>query len=263
MDFRLDFFYLFFQESTVGYKIRFESERPRNVGSITFCTTGIVLQKLRNNPELSDISHIILDEVHERDLFTDILIGVLKYLVEDHNKIKVIVMSASLDVDKFSSYLNYCPVVNVQGRTFPVEHIYLEDFYVNRGPYGLNHRSLSVDDIDHLLSDSDKRKLSMEKVYYKAAYGDYAEDILAFENSDELDLNMIAKHVLSIHNDYDVNSGAILIFLPGWDEICNLGFILGEEYLSIDLERDNPSWLGDNVDIHYLHSQVLYTFSYL
>jgi HrpA-like RNA helicase len=203
---------------------------------------------------LSEISHIILDEVHERDLFTDILIGVLNYLVSGNNNIKLIVMSASLDVDKFSSYLKDCPVVDVKGRTFPVVELYLEDFHVKRGPrpVGLTVQSLSLDEISNL-SD---RMSSMERVY-KHAYGNSADDILDFENRDELDLDVIAKLVLNIHNDYDVDSGAILIFLPGWDEISKLGFFLGEEYLSD--ERDNPNWLGDNVDIHYLHSQVYYS----
>ena len=70
--------YAIFQSVSVGYEIRFESQKPRDIASITFCTTGIVFQKLRTNPELLDVSHIILDEVHERDLHTDVLLGVLK-----------------------------------------------------------------------------------------------------------------------------------------------------------------------------------------
>ena len=52
----------------MGYEIRFESQKARDVASITFCTTGIVFQKLRTNPELLDVSHIILDEVHKIDI---------------------------------------------------------------------------------------------------------------------------------------------------------------------------------------------------
>ena len=67
-----------FQESSVGFEIRFVNNKPRDKGAITFCTTGIIFQMLRSDPALSKVSHIILDEVHERDLFTDILLGVLK-----------------------------------------------------------------------------------------------------------------------------------------------------------------------------------------
>ena len=64
-----------FQESSVGFEIRFVNNKPRDKGAITFCTTGIIFQMLRSDPALSKVSHIILDEVHERDLFTDILLG--------------------------------------------------------------------------------------------------------------------------------------------------------------------------------------------
>ena len=111
----------------MGYEIRFESEKPRDVGSITFCTTGIVFQKLKTNPLLSDVSHIILDEVHERDLYADVLLGVLKTIISKSKALKVVVMSASLDIKMFQKYLD-CPVVEVPGRTFEVKRLYLEDF---------------------------------------------------------------------------------------------------------------------------------------
>ena len=123
-------FCIFFQ-NTVGYEIRFDSKKPKNVGSITFCTTGMVLQKLQTNPELLNVSHIILDEVHERDLHTDVLLGILKNILKTRSKtnpLKVIAMSASLDIGMFQKYLNDCPVIEVSGRTFPVMEFYLEDF---------------------------------------------------------------------------------------------------------------------------------------
>ena len=92
-----------------------------------FCTTGIVFQKLKTNPQLLDVSHIILDEVHERDLYADVLLGLLKTIISKSNELKVIVMSASLDISMFQKYLD-CPVVEVPGRMFEVKRLYLEDF---------------------------------------------------------------------------------------------------------------------------------------
>ena len=112
-------------------KFDLTQKKPKNVGSITFCTTGMVLQKLQTNPELSNVSHIILDEVHERDLHTDVLLGILKNILKTRSKtnpLKVIAMSASLDIGMFQKYLNDCPVIEVSGRTFPVKEFYLEDF---------------------------------------------------------------------------------------------------------------------------------------
>ena len=91
----------------------------------------MVLQKLQTNPELLNVSHVILDEVHERDLHTDVLLGILKNILKTSSKtnaLKVIAMSASLDIDMFQKYLNDCPVIEVSGRTFPVMEFYLEDF---------------------------------------------------------------------------------------------------------------------------------------
>ena len=99
----------------MAYEIRFESKKPRDRCAITFCTTGIIFQMLRTDPTLSNVSHIILDEVHERDLFTDILLGVLKDMIKSkvNPNLKIVVMSASLDVQKFQYYFDICPVVNV------------------------------------------------------------------------------------------------------------------------------------------------------
>lgn len=99
----------------MGYQIRFESVKTRDCGAINYCTTGIVFQKLRADPNLSSVSHIILDEVHERDLHTDVLLGVVKSLVSRTANLKLIVMSASLDIQMFSRYLN-CPVVETSGK---------------------------------------------------------------------------------------------------------------------------------------------------
>ena len=62
----------------MGYQIRLESRPPRETGSILYCTTGVVLQWMRSNPDLIGYSHIILDEIHERDILSDFLITLLK-----------------------------------------------------------------------------------------------------------------------------------------------------------------------------------------
>ena len=120
----------------MGYEIRFDSKKPRDKAGIKFVTTGIVFQMLRSDPTLGNVSHVILDEVHERDLFTDILLGVLKDMIKNNvnPNLKIVVMSASLDVQKFQYYFDICPVVNVEGRTKKVNELYLEDFVNVLGP---------------------------------------------------------------------------------------------------------------------------------
>ena len=116
------------QKTVVGYEIRFDSQKPRDRAGITFCTPGIVHLRLRSDPMLRDISHIILDEVHERDLHTDVLLGVLKMMHAESSHLKIIIMSASLDEEKFVQYLGNCPVVQVEGRMHKAQWIVLPTY---------------------------------------------------------------------------------------------------------------------------------------
>ncbi|KAI0233182.1 ATP-dependent RNA helicase DHX29 [Lamellibrachia satsuma] len=87
-----------------------------------YCTTGVLLRKLQQDPLLKDVTHVIVDEVHERSVQSDFLLVILRKLLQEGRRdLKVILMSATLDADKFSSYFHHCPVVNIPGRTFPVE----------------------------------------------------------------------------------------------------------------------------------------------
>ncbi|KAL1115561.1 hypothetical protein AAG570_005851 [Ranatra chinensis] len=66
---------------SVGYQIRLEKVLPRNSGSILFCTTGVLLKYMHSDPTLSGISHIVLDEIHERDTVSDFVICILRDVV--------------------------------------------------------------------------------------------------------------------------------------------------------------------------------------
>ncbi|EFX85550.1 hypothetical protein DAPPUDRAFT_98847 [Daphnia pulex] len=113
--------------SSVGYQIRLERLYPRERGSILFCTTGILVQLLISDPLLENYSHILLDEVHERDLLTDFILTIVRDLLPKRPKLRVILMSATINSDLLSTYFNNCPVLNISGRNFPVQVFYLED----------------------------------------------------------------------------------------------------------------------------------------
>ncbi|KAG0721052.1 ATP-dependent RNA helicase DHX36 [Chionoecetes opilio] len=112
---------------SVGYQIRLETVQPRVEGSILFCTTGIVLQWLQRDPLLSQVSHLVLDEIHERDMVSDFLICIAKDLIKVRPDMKVILMSATLNADQFSAYFGGCPMIHIPGFTYPVKEYYLED----------------------------------------------------------------------------------------------------------------------------------------
>ncbi|KAK3670182.1 DEAH-box ATP-dependent RNA helicase prp22 [Recurvomyces mirabilis] len=110
----------------VGYTIRFEdktSDRTR----IKYMTDGILQREILLDPELNKYSVIMLDEAHERTIATDVLFGLLKKTLKRRPDMKVIITSATLDAEKFSSYFLECPILTIPGRTFPVEIMYSRD----------------------------------------------------------------------------------------------------------------------------------------
>ncbi|XP_023290383.1 putative ATP-dependent RNA helicase DHX30 isoform X2 [Orussus abietinus] len=110
----------------VGYQVRFNACNPIKPGKILFCTNGILLRKLQNNPDLIGCSHVILDEAHERSLTTDFLMVLLRRALQRNPSLKLIVMSATINTELFQKFFN-CPSLDVPGRTFPVKMHFLED----------------------------------------------------------------------------------------------------------------------------------------
>ena len=109
---------------SVGYSVRFDCVLPRQLGSILYCTTGILCRKLELG--LHGISHLILDEIHERDINTDFLFVAIRDMVQTYPNFRVVLMSATVDTTIFSNYFD-CPVVEVLGKMFSVQEYFLED----------------------------------------------------------------------------------------------------------------------------------------
>ncbi|EZG83891.1 putative pre-mRNA-splicing factor ATP-dependent RNA helicase, partial [Gregarina niphandrodes] len=109
----------------VGYRIRFEDVTEPGTTLLKYCTDGSLLREAQTDPLLSNYSVIVLDEAHERTLDTDILFGLLKEIIKTRKDLKVVVMSATLDCEKFQKYFE-APVVFIPGRVHPVEILYTE-----------------------------------------------------------------------------------------------------------------------------------------
>lgn len=103
----------------VGYQIRFESTRTAAT-KIVFLTVGLLLRQIQREPRLPQYQVLIVDEVHERHLHNDFLLGVLRRLLPERPDLKVILMSATINISLFSSYFGGAPVVQVPGRLFPI-----------------------------------------------------------------------------------------------------------------------------------------------
>ncbi|XP_070780527.1 3'-5' RNA helicase YTHDC2 [Enoplosus armatus] len=112
---------------TVGYHIRLESRvSPKTL--LTFCTSGVFLRTLMaGDASLTTVTHVIVDEVHERDGLTDFLLTKMRDVLQKIPTLKLILSSASLDIDLFLQYFGSCPVIHLKGRLFEVKELFLED----------------------------------------------------------------------------------------------------------------------------------------
>lgn len=116
----------------VGYTVRFDDKTSKNT-LIKYVTDGLLLKEATTDHTLKKYQIIIIDEAHERTLSTDILFGFLKELMEKRKELKLIIMSATFDIEKFQNYFD-APLAIIKGRTYPVDIIYLSsptDDYVD------------------------------------------------------------------------------------------------------------------------------------
>ena len=107
----------------VGYKVRF-SDHSKKDGYIKLMTDGILLAEIQGDARLEQYDTIIIDEAHERSLNIDFLLGYLKQLLPKRPDLKVIVTSATINTAHFSAFFNDAPVIEVSGRSYPVELLY-------------------------------------------------------------------------------------------------------------------------------------------
>jgi ATP-dependent RNA helicase DHX57 len=193
----------------VGYIIRGESKVSERT-KITFMTTGVLLRRLSSSASgaesdildaLADITHIFVDEVHERSLDTDFLLALLRNVLKTGSHLKVILMSATLEASLFSNYFGgsgKVGEVHIPGRTFPVKDVFLDE--IVRMTRNSANEDDSIDDMSNdLLSDGQRiRSLGMGINY-----------------------TLIANLVSNIDDELrsENRAGGILIFLPGTLEI--------------------------------------------
>ncbi|XP_041361279.1 ATP-dependent RNA helicase DEAH11, chloroplastic-like [Gigantopelta aegis] len=107
----------------VGYRVGMKSKFGGNT-KILYMTDHALLNDCLQDPTLSKYSCVIIDEAHERSIYTDLLLGMVKRCISGRPELKVIITSATIDPDIFVQYFNGCPVLKVSGRTFPVDVIW-------------------------------------------------------------------------------------------------------------------------------------------
>jgi ATP-dependent helicase HrpA len=107
----------------VGYKVRFQ-DKTHEQSLVKLMTDGILLAESQNDPYLNQYDTLIIDEAHERSLNIDFLLGYMRWLLPRRPDLKLIITSATIDPERFSKHFNNAPIINVSGRTYPVEMRY-------------------------------------------------------------------------------------------------------------------------------------------
>lgn len=249
-------------DSYVGYAIRLDSQVGRNARLI-YATTGIALRMLESS-SFDEITHIIIDEVHERSIESDFLLMVLKVLMQERPNLKVVLMSATLDAGRISEYFGGCPMLQVPGRTFPVDEYYLEDVVEMcdytpepNSPYVLPKpvegkvklRTEDDDDSDFEMNDDDGEEKQHSSVRANTkSYSPKTLETLAELNEYMINYELIAKLLQKLFTDarFEPMSHAVLVFLPGIGEIRHC-----ESALS-----GLPEFAPQRCLIHILHSTI-------
>lgn len=232
--------------SLVGYSIRLESNTARET-RLVYATTGIVMRMLEGSNDLQDITHLVLDEVHERTIDSDFLLIVLKKLLLRRKDLKVVLMSATVDAERFSKYLGGAPVLTVPGRTFPVRVAYLEDAVELTG-YTVDQRNQEKlteldDDVEPEVDTSSKPELLKELRQYSARTRNTLAQMDEYRMEYDLIVQLISR--IAVDPNYASYSQAILVFLPGIAEIRTLNdMLLGDRFFA-----DN--WL-----VYPMHSSI-------
>ncbi len=138
----------------VGYKVRF-SDHVSDSTLVKLMTDGILLAEIQQDKLLLQYDTIIIDEAHERSLNIDFILGYLKQLLPKRPDLKVIITSATIDVERFSNHFNHAPIIEVSGRTYPVEVRYRPVIFSEDSESDKNNDFQPIiDAIDELSSES-------------------------------------------------------------------------------------------------------------
>eukprot|EP00928_Gymnodinium_smaydae_P010064 TRINITY_DN1377_c0_g2_i1.p1 TRINITY_DN1377_c0_g2~~TRINITY_DN1377_c0_g2_i1.p1 ORF type:complete len:1082 (-),score=211.79 TRINITY_DN1377_c0_g2_i1:112-3357(-) len=237
---------------TVGYKVRFEDSVGEET-RLVFCTVGILLKVMQGNEDLAGATHVIIDEVHERDLHTDFLLALIRRVLERREDLKVVLMSATVDPSAFQAYFPGAVTVEIPGKTnYPIEELFVEDLFAAssalrnsaaNGEEGWQRRGngrgvsthgqfldvpTQAPEIGRTLGCTPQVAAAVAKVHGEAA--------------EKIDYDLVSGVVEFIHREK--GEGAVLVFMPGWFEIVEV------------MKRLEASRVGKDLAIYPLHSRI-------
>lgn len=262
-------------QDSVGYHVRFDTKLPQMGGSVTYCTTGILQQQLQHGPDevLDNVSHLVIDEVHERDMLIDFLLIILKKAIMRRQALgklnpQVVLMSATMDTELFASYFQSdipgkgpidCPSLSVPGRTFPVKERYLEeivkDITSTNSPTHLTAMHSDPNTKEYLDAETAFRNENPTTDSHESADGsskeisliDWKRERNSIASEGFVDLAVEKANALIpfglvactiAHISQKSQEGAILVFLPGLTEILKVEELLRTHNFGVDFNNE-------------------------
>jgi ATP-dependent RNA helicase DHX36 len=273
-------------QESIGYHVRFDAKLPKMGGSVNYCTTGILQQQLQHHPDdvMNNVSHLVVDEVHERDMLIDFLLIMLKKNVmrrraQGKTVPQIVLMSATMDTELFASYfksdipgqgLTDCPSLSVPGRTFPVKERYLDEIV------GQMRAASPMSELKVMHTDPDSKDFLQAEDHFRAqnpisksqetssvstneaAVIDWkrertlsADGTPSAANEKEDSLIPFGLTACTIaHIAKTSQEGAILVFLPGLAELVKVDNLLKTSNFGVNFND------GRKFNIFMLHSSI-------
>ncbi|KAI8911703.1 P-loop containing nucleoside triphosphate hydrolase protein [Gorgonomyces haynaldii] len=213
---------------SIGYAVRGDSKSSADT-RLLFCTTGILLRMIQSDPDLQQVSHVVIDEVHEREINSDFLIILLKELLLRRNDVRLVLMSATVDAHLFTTYFR-CPVLKIPGFTYPVQDYYLEDI-LKVVDYSPSSRKLDKNQDIHEEEGIDTQTFQKLRALEQSVGSTVEYPLIA----------KVTRYILETSDE-----GAILIFMSGVAEIKS----------TIDHIQREIAATGFKTEIFPLHSQL-------
>lgn len=236
------------RNSLCGYQIRMESRASEST-RLLYCTTGVLLRKLQEDGLLADVSHVIVDEVHERSVQSDFLLVILKEILQKRSDLHLILMSATVDSDKFSTYFTHCPILRISGRSYPVEVFHLEDIVEETGfilekdseycqkfleeeeeiTINVTSKAGGVKKYQECIPVQSGASPELSPFYQK--YSSRTQYAVLYMNPYKINLDLILELLVYLDKSpqFGTIEGAVLIFLPGLAHIQQLYDLLSSD----------------------------------
>lgn len=205
----------------VGYSVRLDS-KCTPLTPLTYVTTGTFLRLLEVGNEIESVTHLIIDEVHERSIDSDLLLIHVLHLLKQHPHLKIIIMSATLNAEKFQLYFEGSNLITIPGKTYPVHRFYLEDILSQFGNDKSFGNAAGQDVIEEDDYETDQQDASISN---KSAEDAIVEmnPIPAWYNEKAINYGLIVYLLKYIFTEGDPKfSKCVLVFLPGISEILRV-----------------------------------------